>query len=276
MNRLFVSTLALGLAAAAGVASAQSYGQPYGSGYGQQGYYGQPSPDRYGQSRGSQYDYARVLRVDPVLGSGYRSGYANQQVNGQRCYENPTYVSGNDPYGNGVYRNDGYSNGRYNNGVYGNDGYNNGSYNNGGYRNDGYYDQFGSNRSTGGSQAGSTMATVIGGVVGAVIGSQVGGGSARYATSAIGSMVGGVAGRQIYEQSRRQRDRTGTVRVCDPVRVDDRYSSNGYGSSSRYASNDRAVSAYDVTYEYAGRSYTTRTSYHPGDRIRVRVDVRPE
>lgn len=259
MNRLFVSTLVLGLVAATGVASAQSVGQPYyGSGYGQQGY-GQPSPDRYGQSRGSQYDYARVIRVDPVLGSGYGSGYAGQPVNGQRCYENPTYVSGNDPYGNGYGRNDGYSNG-----------YDNGSYRNDGYAQDGYYDPYGGNRSTRGSQAGSTMATVLGGVVGAVIGSQVGGGSARYATSAIGSMVGGVAGRQIYEQSRRQRDRTGTVRVCDPVRVDGRYPSNGY------ASNDRAVSAYDVTYEYAGRSYTTRTSYHPGDRIRVRVDVRPE
>lgn len=262
MNRRFVSNLALGLAAATGVASAQPYGQPYGSGYGQQGYYGQPSPDRYGQSRGSQYDYARVIRVDPILGSGYGS----QPVNGQRCYENQTYVSGNDPYGNGYYGNDSYRN----------DGYRNDSYRNNGYAQDGYYDQYGSNRSTGGNQAGSTMATVIGGVVGAVIGSQVGGGSARYATSAIGSMVGGVAGRQIYEQSRRQRDRTGTVRVCDPVRVDGRYPPNGYASSNGYASNDRAVSAYDVTYEYAGRSYTTRTSYHPGDRIRVRVDVRPE
>ncbi|MGH8077846.1 MAG: glycine zipper 2TM domain-containing protein, partial [Lysobacter sp.] len=256
MNRLLVSTLALGLAAATGIASAQTYGQPYGSSYRQQGYYGQPSPDRYGQSRGSQYDYARVIRVDPVFGSGYASGYGNQQVNGQRCYERPTYVSGNDPYGSGYYRNDGYRN----------DGYRNAGYRNDGYAQDGYYDPYGNSR-TGGSQAGSTIATVLGGVVGAVIGSQVGGGSARYATSAIGSMVGGVAGRQIYEQSRRQRDRTGTVRVCDPVRVDDRYSSSGYGSSNGYVSNDRAVSAYDVTYEYAGRSYTTRTSYHPGDRI---------
>ena len=269
MNRLFVSTLALGLAAATGVASAQSYGQPYGSGYGQQGY-GQPSPDRYGQSRSSQYDYARVIRVDPVLGSGYASGYGNQRVNGQRCYESQTYVSGNDPYGNGYYRNDGYRNDGYRNDGYRNDGYRNDSYRNYGSSQDGYYDQYGSDRRDGGSQAGSTMATVIGGVVGAMIGSQVGGGSTKYATSAIGSMVGGVAGRQIYEQSRRQRDRTGTVRVCDPVPVDGRYSSNGY------ASNDRAVSAYDVTYEYAGRSYTTRTNYHPGDRIRVRVDVRPE
>lgn len=128
-------------------------------------------------------------------------------------------------------------------------------------RRDGYYDQNGNYRS--GSQTGSTVATVVGGVVGAVLGSQVGGGSARYATSAIGSMVGGMAGKQIYEQNQRQRN--ATTRVCDPEPVDGRYSSG-----------DRSVDAYDVTYEYAGRRYTTRTNHHPGDRIRVRVDVRPE
>ena len=107
------------------------------------------------------------------------------------------------------------------------------------------------------------MATVVGGVVGAVLGSQVGGGSARYATSAIGSMVGGMAGKQIYEQTQRQRN--ATTRVCDPEPVD-----------GRYRASDRTVDAYDVTYEYAGRQYTTRTNHHPGDRIRVRVDVRPD
>jgi uncharacterized protein YcfJ len=34
--------------------------------------------------------------------------------------------------------------------------------------------------------------------------------------------------------------------------------------------------AYDVTYEYAGRTYTTRTDYDPGERIRVRVEVHAE
>lgn len=273
MNRLSVSLLVLGLVAATGVVSAQSVGQPYyGPGYGQQQGYGQPSPDRYGQGAGAQYDYARVVRVDPVLGSRY----GTQPVNGQRCYENQTYVSGNDDYGNGYGRNEGYRSDGYRNDGYRSDGYRGDGYRSDGYARDGYYDPYGGNRSSGGSQAGGTIATVIGGVVGAVIGSQVGGGSARYATSAIGSMVGGVAGRQIYEQSQRQRDRTGSVRVCDPVRVDGRYPSSSYGSSNGYASNDRAVSAYDVTYEYAGRSYSTRTSYHPGDRIRVRVDVRPE
>ena len=54
------------------------------------------------------------------------------------------------------------------------------------------------------------------------------------------------------------------MRVCDPVPT------NGY------ATEQRSVNAYDVTYEYAGKTYRTRTDHNPGDRIRVRVDVRPD
>lgn len=175
----------------------------------------------------SSSDYARVVRVDPVFDS-YSSAAPEPP---QRCYERPTYV-GSDPY-----------------------------------REDGYYDPYGGyRRPTGGSETGSTVSTIVGTIVGAAVGSQVGGGSARYATSAIGSMVGGMAGRQIYDESQRQR--TGMVRVCDPVYEGDGYYSREDGT--------RDVRAYDVTYEYAGRTYTTRTNYDPGDRIRVRVDVTPE
>ncbi|HEY0506080.1 MAG TPA: glycine zipper 2TM domain-containing protein [Lysobacter sp.] len=159
----------------------------------------------------------------------------------QRCYERTTTVDDYDGYGR-----DGY---------YGRDG---------DYGRDDDYDPYGSPR-PGGTQTGRTVATVVGGIVGAAVGSQIGGGSARYATSAIGSMVGGMAGRQIYDENHRQR--VGTVRVCDPVYGDDYRDDDGrYGSAS----------AYDVTYEYAGRTYTTRTRYPPGDRLRVRVDVTPE
>jgi uncharacterized protein YcfJ len=41
-----------------------------------------------------------------------------------------------------------------------------------------------------------------------------------------------------------------------------------------YQVRDEELAGYDVTYEYANRTYHTRTNYHPGDRIRVRVDVR--
>jgi hypothetical protein len=245
MNRLTASILALGLAATAGTVSAQSsgyYPQQYGSQYGSQ--YGQPVADRYGQGNGAYYDYARVLRVDPVMSSGY--GYPASSS--QRCYTRQDNYAGNDGYNNGYYSNDGYNN----------NGYNNNGYNNG-YR--------------GGTTTGSNVATVIGGLLGAAVGSQVGGGSARYATAAIGSMVGGMAGRQVYENNRRNSyPRTGTVQVCDPVPV----SNNGYNNGNGYYASNGGVSAYDVTYEYGGRNYTTRTSYNPGNRIRVRVDVRPE
>ncbi|GAA4861829.1 glycine zipper 2TM domain-containing protein [Luteimonas vadosa] len=241
MKRLSASILALGLAAAVGTASAQSGYHNY-----------QPTVDRYGQAYGAQYDYARVVRVDPVFDS--RSGYGTPTA-GQRCYSRQDgYYAGSDPYNDRNYgRDDGY----YGSGTYG--------------RSDGYYgnDPY---RRDAGSQTGRTVATVVGGLVGAVVGSKVGGGSARYATSALGSVVGGMAGREIYEASQRNRyPRQGNVTVCDPVPVG---SGGGY-----YPANDGyggGVRAYDVTYEYAGRRYTTRTNYHPGDRIRVRVDVRPE
>lgn len=256
MKRLATSILALGLAASVGVASAQS------SGYYSQ--YGQPTVDRYGQSSGSYYDYARVIRVDPVLQSGYgntggysNNGYANNQyANGsQRCYTRNENYASNDPYDRSG--NDGYydSDGNYRDNSYRDNSYRNGGY----YGNDGY---------RGGNETSRTVATVIGGVVGAVIGSKVGGGSGRYVTSALGTMAGGMAGRAIYDQSVRQRQRPASVTVCDPEPVRD-----GYGYNRV---NDNRVAGYDVSYEYGGRTYRTRTDYHPGDRIRVRVDVRPE
>ena len=50
----------------------------------------------------------------------------------------------------------------------------------------------------------------------------------------------------------------------------------GYFADGNGYTDGGSATAYDVTYEYAGRTYTTRTNHHPGDRMRVRVDVRPE
>lgn len=262
MKRLSATLLALGLAAVAGMASAQTYGtygnnDPYyrNSGYANtnQANSNQVYPDRYGNTSSAIYDYARVIRVDPVIDSRY--GYGNAANQGQNCYERTT-VEGNDGYyGNDLYRRDDY---------YGNDPYRRDN-----YGRDPYYPQ----QSGYGTNTGRTMATVIGGIAGAVLGSKVGGGTGTYAATAIGTMVGGMAGRQIYESSQRNRQpRAGTVRICDPVPARSAYGS-GYGS---YPVNEGSVTGYDVTYEYAGRQFTSRTNYHPGDRIRVRVDVRPE
>lgn len=230
MKRLSASLLVAGLAFA-GTATAQS-----------SGYYGQD--DRYNssgryQEQGATYDYARVLRVDPVIGSGYGS-QTSQRSTQCRYRQADDVYTGNDGYYNqdDRYGRDGY---------YGRDD---------GYRNDG-------------NETSRTVATVIGGIAGAVLGSKVGDGSGRYVGTAVGSMVGGMAGRSIYDNSQRNRQyaRRGTVRVCDPVPVTSR---------DGYYGDDENLNGYDVTYEYASRTYHTRTNYHPGDRIRVRVDVQAE
>lgn len=259
MKVLTATVLALALTATAGTASAQYSNYP--STYGNNQNYG--SNQNYNGDTNAVYDYARVVRVVPVYDT-YNNGRYVASTGGQRCSESRTYA------GNG-YNNAGYGGNGYSNNGYSNDGYNNGGYNNG-YGNDGYNNGYGNNGYNDGyarpqSQVGSTVATVIGGLVGAAVGSQVGGGSARYATSALGSMVGGMAGRSVYQHSRAPqpvyRQRVGTVVACDPVQA------GSYGTA-------RGATMYDVTYEYRGRNYTTRTATRPGDRIRVRVDVSPE
>ena len=258
MKRLCTSLLALGLATASVTAVAQS---TYN---GNSGYDNDSRSTEYGND-GGYYDYAQVVRVDPVLDSGYRST-ANSSV---RCYDRTTAGYYENNGNSGSYNNGSYNNGGYNNGSYSNGGYNNGNYNNGGYNN-GYGQQ--------GSETGRNVATIAGGIVGAVLGSKVGGGSGTYAATAVGSMLGGMAGRGIYEQNQRNRYvRGSTVRVCDPVPVRDGYSSgSGSYSNSGYGSDYGSASNYDVTYEYNGRRYTRRMSYNPGDRLRVRVDVTPQ
>ncbi|MGO4550548.1 glycine zipper 2TM domain-containing protein [Lysobacter sp. 2RAF19] len=249
MKRLSATLLALGLAAAVGTASAQTYGGYSNSGSSNPGYSNQSN---------AIYDWARVVRVDPVIDSRYSSGYGN---NG---YANNGYVNNNS--GNRCYTSGGSypTNGGYNNGNYAS--------------NDPYYPQQGRY----GTDTGRTVATVVGGLAGALLGSKVGGGSGQVAAAAIGSMVGGLAGRQVYEGTQRRKYERSSVTVCD-----DQYGNNnaGYNGNNNYANNDYGsynagndgrVVGYDVTYEYAGRQFRTRTDHHPGDRIRVRVDVNPE
>src|SRR5690606_9384776 len=251
--------LAIALLLSGGAASAQAYDDRYGPApYGD--YSHRSAGERYDADRlrgpdpvGARdryaddgYDWARVVRVDPVFDGSTRPVHGQRECQTRR----DGYVT-TDPYRTDPYR-DGY-------------------YGDARRPDDGYADPYGQSRR---DDSGRLVATVIGGIAGAVLGSKVGDGSGQYIGTAVGSMVGGMAGRGIYDANRRQRD--AYVTVCEP----DPYRGGGYDGYGRDAygrdAYDRTVDRYDVTYEYAGRQYTTRTSYHPGDRIRVRVDVRPE
>lgn len=231
MKRLSACLLALGLVAACPAVLAQSNELPYDDGDtpAQMGAYVESDPGTY-------YDYAQVIRVDPVLDGDYAP--APSRI----CRE--TAATG---------RYESYEDRRY-----GRDSY---------LDRDSYYDRYAYGDRRYGTRAGSNAAAVIGGIAGALLGSQMGGGTGAYAATAVGSMLGSMAGREIYEQRQRElQARSGTVQVCEPEPVRD----DGYTASG----DERG--GYDVTYEYNGRQYTRRMDYNPGDRIRVRVDVSPE
>jgi uncharacterized protein YcfJ len=101
--------------------------------------------------------------------------------------------------------------------------------------------------------------TLLGGLIGGVLGNQVGDGSGRQVARAAGAIIGGAVG---YHVSRERKGYAGTgvTERCE-TRYRDSY--------------EERVDGYDVTYEYAGRQYLTRLPYDPGDRIRIRVDVKP-
>jgi uncharacterized protein YcfJ len=103
---------------------------------------------------------------------------------------------------------------------------------------------------------------VLAGIVGGVIGNQFGHGRGRDASTAAGALLG-------YSMAR------------DSQRHGGGYYSGGreYTTYERRCStrtdyySDERVEGYDVTYRYNGRVYHTTTDYHPGDRIRVEVNV---
>lgn len=103
---------------------------------------------------------------------------------------------------------------------------------------------------------------VIGAIVGAAVGNRFGKGSGRDAATVAGALLGGSIGRDIRKKHHHHRGDSyvKTVRQCETheeVRYEDR------------------VSGYDVKYRYKGRVYTTQMDSHPGDEIKVQVNVVP-
>lgn len=110
----------------------------------------------------------------------------------------------------------------------------------------------------------NTTAAVVGAIIGGALGNQVGKGDGRKAATIAGAVIGAAVGNNTGNRAK-ARYQNGAY--------------NGYGSVQRCRVvtdyQDERVVGYDVTYRYAGHTYHTRTAYHPGSTIRVRVDVRP-
>lgn len=99
---------------------------------------------------------------------------------------------------------------------------------------------------------------IVGAIIGGALGNAVG---HKKRNKQVGAVVGALLGASIGNDIRRNSPhaspaRYGTRNVCDTF--------------TEHRNEDRLV-GYDVTYEYAGRTYSTRMKRHPGDEIRIRV-----
>jgi uncharacterized protein YcfJ len=111
---------------------------------------------------------------------------------------------------------------------------------------------------------GSAGQMILGGIIGGAIGSRFGDGDGRRAATAAGALIGAAIGHDTAERRRAEAQnyepRVRTVERC----------------GVRYINNyEERVEGYDVEYEYHGQRYHTRMPYDPGERLRIRVDVRP-
>lgn len=100
---------------------------------------------------------------------------------------------------------------------------------------------------------------ILGGILGGVVGNQFGSGNGKKLMTAAGVVLGGSLGRDVARRHRRHYGRTIIETQCQ--------------TEYDYHEEER-VDGYLVEYSYQGRTYETRMDHDPGDRVRVKVDIR--
>ena len=105
------------------------------------------------------------------------------------------------------------------------------------------------------------MPGLIGGLVGGLIGNQFGGGSGKKILTVVGALAGSSIGNDIARERRHQKI------YAQPVRR------NCYTTYNRETVEQ--VDGYHVVYEYAGEQFSKQLDEHPGEQIRVRVQLSP-
>ncbi len=119
---------------------------------------------------------------------------------------------------------------------------------------------YGERRTSGGG-------AVLGGIIGGLLGNRFGDGRGRDAATAVGIIAGAAIGSGADRNNRRYNSRYSSSR----------YGNRHHGRRQCYTQRDyyeeQRIVGYDVAYEYIGRTYHTRLQNHPGDRVRIQVNV---
>jgi len=164
----------------------------------------------------AEYDYARVVDVDPIV------RHVRVTVPKRECWTETRYEEVSYPSGGG-------------------------------------YDR----------PRGSAGSMILGGIIGAAVGNQIGRGDGRRAATVAGAIIGSAIGHDAADRRNVRYDGDRGYRESRP------YEAERCEVRNEDSFEDR-IDGYRVTYIYNGRRQTTQLPYDPGDRIRVRVDVRPE
>ena len=106
----------------------------------------------------------------------------------------------------------------------------------------------------------SPVPVIFGSILGGVIGSQFGGGSGKTAATIAGATIGGAVAQSSQNRRYPAQHYTTLEQRC--------YLETNWRKEER-------VVAWDVDWAYQGKTYHNRMNEHPGDRIRVRVNVDP-
>jgi uncharacterized protein YcfJ len=109
--------------------------------------------------------------------------------------------------------------------------------------------------------AGSVGGTIVGAIIGGVVGHQFGSGRGNDAATVAGTLLGAAIGNDAAKRhAPYETHYERPVRRCE----------------TRYTSRqEERIDSYRVIYTYNGRKYATDTPFDPGNRLRIRVDVRP-
>ncbi|MCB1603697.1 MAG: glycine zipper 2TM domain-containing protein [Xanthomonadales bacterium] len=112
------------------------------------------------------------------------------------------------------------------------------------------------------TQRASGGGAILGAIIGGAIGNRFGKGNGRKASTAAGVFVGAAIGANAEKHNR-----------------DYRYGNNRHDNRGGYCYTEteyipeQRIVGYDVAYEYDRKVYHTTMQNHPGERVRVRVDV---
>ena len=113
---------------------------------------------------------------------------------------------------------------------------------------------------------------IFGAIIGAAVGNQVGSGRGKKVATAAGAILGGSIARDIKNGNRRSNNRYSDRNTYQ--------NQGGYETVQRCELRDSVtmqerVVGFDVAYKYRGNVFNTRMNQQPGDKIKVRVTVKP-